>query len=303
MLTAHGFNATFFASSGGCGGLFSSDTGSIVSPGYGIGVQSYDPKSDCEYLIRVDDNFDIELVVNDLHLPDDSGNCSNTYLAIYDGPDERSNKLMTLCGVLTSNVTMVRSTNNEVYMRFKADGKSTGLGFNVTYSKVCGKTITLKDDEQTKVITSPEYPHITYNAKACSFIIKADQLDKKLTLRFAFLDGYNMVFDTHGFKPSNYCSSSYVEVFEGQTQLESKRIARLCNAVSTLPIVSSGNSLTLNTRFSVFKAIVSSIASFCGGDFDLTEGFVSSPVRIEMWFQMVTIFLCTGLSKQLPTQY
>lgn len=98
----------------------------LTSPNYGRG-NTYDPKSDCGYKIQVKGNFDIELTLNDLHLPE-SVNCSQGYLAIYDSPDE-SMLLMKLCGGLEKvNQTVIRSSDNALYLRFKADGVHTSRG-------------------------------------------------------------------------------------------------------------------------------------------------------------------------------
>lgn len=279
--SGHGFKAYFTTMNSGCGGEFSAESGTLTSPNYGMG-NSYPKEADCGYKISMPGYFDVEVSVNELNIPDSSVNCSNSYLALYDAADDQSpGKLITkLCGTMQNvGTTVFRSTDSTMFLRFKGDGVNSGRGFNITYRKVCGKTIQLSADDKYKVITSSNYPHMSMDMdKQCQYILKADKPSDRVTLRFTYIDTLNIEFSYHGgLRPSNDCYLSYFEVYEGDRKVEHKRKERLCTNTIPPAIVSEGDTLLLETHFSIFKAYVSSLRSYCGGDFEAPEGQISNP--------------------------
>ena len=63
-----------------CGGLFTTSTGTILSPNY---PHDYDHNDDCGYLIRVDVNHAIEFQFLDFDV-EPHNNCSYDYVAVSD---------------------------------------------------------------------------------------------------------------------------------------------------------------------------------------------------------------------------
>lgn len=257
------------------------ESGTLTSPNYGRGNQ-YDVNADCAYTVQSSGSFDIELTINDLNIPGNNNpNCNNSYLAIYDANSEVENKQMVrLCGDMNSvNKTVFRSSDSVVYLRFKGDGINAGRGFNVTYRKVCGKTILVSDQEDFKEITSSNYPHIVNIDDQCHYILKAVNPSDTVTVRFSHIQSFNLPQEIYS-QAFNECSISYLEFYEGREQLEHKRKLRFCSQSIPPPIVSSGDTMLFVSYFTIFRALVSSVKSFCGGDFNAIEGYITNPVRI-----------------------
>ena len=227
-------------------------------------------------------NFDIELSINDYQIRNQTQNCSDSYLAIYDAEKEVENKLLArFCDEMTPNTKSVfRSSDSSIYIRFKGNGINSGRGFNLTYRVVCGKTLIVSDKTNYQVITSTNYPHIVSYDDQCNFILKAANPADKVTVRLTHLQSFSLPFEIHS-RSGNECSVSYFEFYEGKEMLEHKRKFRYCLQAIPPPTVSAGDTMLMITRFTVFRALVSSVKSFCGGDFNAIEGYITSPVIIN----------------------
>lgn len=269
-----------------------------MSPNFGRG-NTYDINTDCAYKIKIDGSYDLQITINDLNIPLDK-NCSKGYLGIYDSySSELENKLLAkLCGSMNDlKQTKFVTTDSVAFIRFKADGKNTGRGFNITYQRVCGKTILLNEDENFKRISSPNYPHYNMDDSECHFIFKSSKLDNSLTLRFTHLSAFNHVL----FGTNDYCNYSYAMVYEGGEKIESKLIDRYCTISVSPAVVSNGNTMSLYTRMVIFEALVSSVKSFCGGDFNSIEGYITNPVRkIFDLFYLFNFLVFKGYPNSYP---
>lgn len=153
--------------------------------------------------------------------------------------------------------------------------KSNPLGFNISFHRICGKTILVDDSEGFKEVVSPDYPHFNIDDTQCHFIFKAAIPGNALTLRFAHLSPYSLYFSLE-----ESCNYSYALVYEGGETVGHKLIDRFCTYSIPRPTVSSGDTLTLVSHMAIFRVLVSSVKSFCGGDFNSIEGFITNPVSI-----------------------
>jgi hypothetical protein len=124
-----GFRASFTVGGGSCSGAFTTETGTITSPKY---PSSYDSNDDCTYSIEVTGLHDIQLTFEDFGMPS-SLNCTEGYLAIFDGPTQEDPLLIRHCGNNIPTQNPIRSTSNKVYMRMKANGVSNGKGLKRLY--------------------------------------------------------------------------------------------------------------------------------------------------------------------------
>lgn len=265
--TRRGFKATYRTTNLGCGGTYYVDNGIITSPNYGLGTP-YDPHTDCSYKLLAEENFDIELSINDYQIPD-SLNCSDSYLAIYDNDSDlvQSKLLNKLCGQFTKELKF-RSSDSVLFIRFKSDGIHSGRGFNITYRKVCGKTIVINSEDDYREITSANYPHPFYNSE-CRFIIKAARPEDHITFRFTHIDIDQL--------DNLDCQFMNAVIYEGQEESEHKRLQKICSTTIPPPVTSTGDSLLIVVNFALFRALASSVQSFCGGDFHTIEGFIANP--------------------------
>lgn len=284
-----GFNASFTVDRKGCGGRWTSDDGTLTSPSYGRS-STYDKNADCTYIIETGSHSDIQLTINDLHIPNSQGNCSQAYLAIYDAPSQQEGKLL---GKFCSNNLPVdyvlNSTNSALFLHFKAGGNDSpsGRGFNITYRAVCGRTIELSDDMGYQIITSPNYPHKPKSIEGCHYILKAANPSATVSVQLTHIQLYGYQYQI---KVGNSCLSSYINLYEGSAPLPEKRLQHHCDNLITLPVFSQGDTVLLVSHYTIFKAMVSTVKSFCGGDFTALEGFIASPVRDKLAHFLKNIF-------------
>lgn len=283
-IAGKGFNASFTTDRKGCGGKWTADDGTLTSPSYGQG-STYDLNSDCMYTIETGSHSDIQLTINDLHIPaSQSVNCSQAYLAIYDASSEEEGKLLgKFCNSNLPVDYVLNSTNSALFLHFKAGGSGSraGRGFNITYRALCGKTIELSDDVGYLEITSPNYPHKPKSIEGCHYIFKAANPSATVSVQLTHIQLYGYDYQN---RVGNSCLSSYINLYEGGVRLPEKRIKHYCENEIPLPALSRGDTLLLLSHYTIFKAMVSTVKSFCGGDFTALEGFIASPVSNKRIF-------------------
>ena len=124
IIEGKGFRATYSTNGGSCSGQYSTETGTITSPNF---PSAYDSRDDCEYQIDVGGLHDIQITLQEFGMPS-SVNCSESYLAIYDGQSSEDPILLKHCGPSLPTPNVLRSTGSKVYMRMKANGNSVGKG-------------------------------------------------------------------------------------------------------------------------------------------------------------------------------
>lgn len=200
-------------------------------------------------------------------------------MAIYDSESEEEGRLLAkICNSNRADLqTIFNSTNSVLFLRFKADGITVGHGFNATYKTVCGKILQISDQEDIQVISSPNFPHVSSLDDHCHFILKAANPKDTVTVRLTHLQSFNIPFLSR-LKASNECSINFLEFYDGTERVPMKRLHHFCSDAIPPPIISSGDSLLLVSYFTIFRALASTAKSFCGGDFHVIEGYITSPV-------------------------
>ncbi|XP_065577276.1 cubilin-like isoform X4 [Artemia franciscana] len=127
-----GFRASYKSLAGGCGGVFTSPSGSFHSPNY---PNNYDHGSDCGWKITVVPNHVVELKFTDFDI-EHAANCSYDYVSVHDGPSEDYAIILKHCGHSIPNITTIRSTSNEMFIKLVTDNSFTSKGFAANYSTV-----------------------------------------------------------------------------------------------------------------------------------------------------------------------
>ena len=266
--------------------------GALTSPNYGRG-NTYDPSSDCSFVLDNEGHFIYEIAINDIDIPSQDPNCSS-FLAIYDSASEEEGRLMTrVCNSNFAEQTtnVFNSTNSVLFIRFKADGVTAGHGWNITYRSVCGKVLQISDQEDPQVVSSPNFPHVGSMDDHCHFVLKAKNPRDQVTVRLTHLQSFNIPAAYHP-RASNGCSVNYLEFYDSTERVPMKRLHHFCSDAIPPPIISSGDSLLLVSFFTVFRALVSSSKSFCGGDFFVIEGYITNPVgKVAEFFAKLFVFL------------
>lgn len=153
--------------------------GSLKSPGWPDG---YDSNVDCSVTLRAPQNHSISLFFQSFGV-EDSSECRRDFLEVRNGSDGTSPLLGTYCGSLLPDP--VFSQNNELYLRFKSDGATSGRGYEILWTSSpsgCGGT--LYGDSGS--LTSPGYPGTYPNHTHCEWAIIAPA-GRRVTVRFYFI--------------------------------------------------------------------------------------------------------------------
>ncbi|XP_042234787.1 cubilin-like [Homarus americanus] len=263
-----GFNISYTSLPGGCGGLFTTPSGTIHSPNY---PQHYDVHSDCVWTIRVNRLHVVELNFTNFDV-EPSTNCTYDYVSVWDGENEDFPLLLQHCGASLPVPSLVRASGNVMTVRLKADGSLSAKGFTANYQMGCGASLEVSLDE-TGELTSPHYPSPYTATLNCSWHIYAPP-GYRVHLHIVHLDIHSR------FPPNVNCSHEYLAVLDGG-QLDSPMRGKYCGDRAPRSIVSSSEYLTVtlinNYAFVTFKAAYSVFSSRCGGTMTSARGELASP--------------------------
>ncbi|XP_029048305.2 cubilin isoform X2 [Osmia bicornis bicornis] len=267
---ARGFNASYRSVPITCGGRYTTDIGTILSPNY---PQNYPHKLNCEWLIQVDKNYLISLEFRDFDV-EDSKNCTDDYVKIYDGATRNSQLLGTHCKHETP--PPYKSTANEMLIVLRTDSIISAKGFKAEYNKACGAKIIVKDDGYLTPVDS--YVGNAMNSlEYCTWILSAEDPADHVTVTFT-----HMEINTENLEETNgECGWNHIEVFEGEG-MDGPSLGQWCDDVIPLPITSTGNTLTVHLEahydfMGHFALTYTLLNSVCGGTYTSFKGKIASP--------------------------
>ncbi|XP_053323004.1 cubilin [Spea bombifrons] len=169
-VNSKGFRLSYEASTEECGGDYTGTTGTLRSPNY---PNLYPHNRVCEWRITVPEGRLVTLTFNDLKLQD-TQNCDNDYVAVYNGLQSQSPLIAKLCSDKTPD-TEVRSSGNTMKVIFVTDGSVSNGGFLATYSSsedaVCGGSLIEPNGGN---FTSPGYDRVNNYTKNlnCEWVIQ-----------------------------------------------------------------------------------------------------------------------------------
>ena len=211
----------------GCGGVFSSPSGTFSSPGYPAG---YSNNINCNYTIlspgpdfvvaKFIETFDVE-----------SGRyCSYDRVSIMESQSGRSKGFY--CGDQRPEPV---STRGGMILNFKTDHSITRTGFKLSWERhQCGGNMSEEGE-----IRSPVHPDSYFHNTNCTWLITAPP-DQVVEIKFDFLE-----LESH-----SRCRYDYVAVFDGPLINASSLIGQYCGNQTVQPPVlkSHGNILTLQFK-------------------------------------------------------
>ncbi|XP_076296135.1 cubilin [Lasioglossum baleicum] len=268
---ARGFNASYRSVPLQCGGRFTADAGTIYSTNY---PKNYPHKQNCEWSLQVAQNFRINLTFTDFDL-ENSENCTDDHVKIYDGPTRDSPLLATLCRNELPGPFV--STGNEMLVVMKTDSIVSAKGFKAMYHTACGARLKVRDVGYL----TPTWMHPDNDyAENCTWTLIAENPEDHVTVTFTHIE---LGLDTrYGFSEEDDCSLSNVEIHEGPSK-EGPSLGKWCKNVVPLPVTSSGNALTVNlvSRYNLheqFAITYSVLNSACGGNYSSNSGKLASPL-------------------------
>ncbi|XP_033761795.1 cubilin-like [Pecten maximus] len=265
-ISRQGFRLTYFFQSGGCGGLFHSNDGQIMSPNY---PQSYPHRTECVWDINVSPGYHVALTFTPPFDLESHASCSWDYVEVNDG---LWNGSLVPLGRWCSNLTppQQNSTTNRLVVKFRSDINTNGNGFSANWTVGCGSIFTSENGR----IVSPGYPEVYGNHQLCNYTIISDP-QRFIVLRFS-------VFDLEG---GSSCPYDYLDAFAGNNSL-GRRLGRFCGNVIPQAISSLG------VMFLQFRTDLSIVGhgfslnyrtSECGGNFTSPYGFIRTPQQPSIY--------------------
>ncbi|XP_053120680.1 cubilin [Hemicordylus capensis] len=260
-----GFNATWQAIAGGCGGVFHAPNGEIHSPNY---PQPYSNNTDCSWIIQVDSGHRVLLNFTDFEIESHQA-CNYDYVAVFDGSNNEAPLLGKVCG--GQQPSPITSSQNTMFVWFRSDNTVHHKGFSARFTEACGSV--LEADSVGAAISSPLFPAKYPNNQNCSWIIRAQEPFNHVTLSFTD-------FVTEDIRRN--CTTDYVEIREGDNDGAPLQ-GRYCGTTMPHPVTSFGSALFINfvsnnaITAKGFHATFAASTSACGGTFHMERGAFNSP--------------------------
>ncbi|XP_058153894.1 cubilin [Dasypus novemcinctus] len=265
-INGRGFNASWEAVPGGCGGIFQIPRGEIHSPNYPSPFRS---NTDCSWVIQVERNHRVLLNFTDFDLE-----APDSCIMAYDGSDSRTARLLRACGRQRPPVALT-SLGSTLFVRFWAGAPGHSRGFHARFSQACGGLLLTSSSD---TLSSPLYPaKYPYNQN-CSWTLQAQPPFSHITVSFSHFD----------LESSPACSHDYLEVLDGSSEDAPLR-GRFCGPSMPPPLTSFSHALTLrfvsdsSRNLEGFHATYTASSSACGGSFLMAAGVFDSPGYPEVY--------------------
>ena len=114
------------------------DSGQIISPNY---PGNYVDGLNYYWLITVEPGQIVQVTIGNVDL-EDTSDCANGFLKIYDGSSSRDTLLRTYCGRLIAvSVETLKSSGSKLYIHFKSDSRNTRPGFKISREAITPVTL------------------------------------------------------------------------------------------------------------------------------------------------------------------
>ncbi|XP_071156308.1 cubilin-like isoform X2 [Mytilus edulis] len=263
-VSGNGFRVTYRGITGGCGGNFSTPTGTLLSKNY---PDNYPHNTECEWLITVQEGQTVVLTFEDFDV--EGGSCRYDYVAGYDGRNRNSTEIFRHCGTAVPSPNVFTSTGNQMFVRMRTDASVSARGFKATYSTGCGGLLSAEEDGE---IVSPNYPNSYRMLSNCTWIIRGLHSNDRVTLTFTHMD----------LELYNSCNHDYVTVYDGD-DVNGTVVGTYCGSTVPASITSQGSAMTVqftsdaSVQKSGFRALYTKSVSSCGANFTAEHGSFTSP--------------------------
>nr|XP_008192422.1 PREDICTED: cubilin [Tribolium castaneum] len=180
-----GFSLKYEPKIQGCGGIFHDRESIIQTPSF---PNDYPNNAECLWELRSVEGFHIGLIFTTRFQIEETDNCENDFLEIWDWRDDDWVSLGRKCG--REFPKTVNSTSNRMKILFRSNERITGKGFRAQWQWNCGGTFTA--DRKERFIVSPGFPQEYQKNIDCQYNITSKQSHG----RFINIKFYN--FDLEG---------------------------------------------------------------------------------------------------------
>lgn len=260
----HGFSANYTNIDIGCGGVYTTNHGSIATPNH---PNFYPHSAQCQWLIRAEVGFVIRLTFTVFALEGHSS-CNFDYVEVRDSNNARIGKY---CGNRLPPV--LTSTGNQLFIKFKSDRSRAQEGFAAAYSFMdvttsCGGNFFT----DSGIIRSPGYPNVNYPPRRdCTWILEV-QNGRQIVLNVTH-------FELEG---GSGCRFDFLEIRNGREE-RSPLIGQFCGSTIPRTITSHGHVLYLRFKSDRsmsakgFEITYDSGTTGCGGTLTSQTGSIESP--------------------------
>ncbi|EPY78032.1 tolloid-like protein 2 precursor [Camelus ferus] len=264
-VNGRGFNVSWRAVPGGCGGVFQAPSGEIHSPNY---PSPYRSNTECTWVIQVEKHHRVLLNFTDFDLePQDS--C----VMAFDGLSSATTRLVGVCGRQQLSNPII-STGNSLFVRFQSGPSGQSRGFRARFRQ--GKYHLKKIPSRSFLGCYNILLNLTHSFPI--FLQTSTYNVNHITLSFSHF----------GLESSTTCTQDFLEVLDG-SHADAPLRGRYCGSSMPHPITSFSNALTLRfvsdsvVNFDGFHATFAASTSACGGIFHMAEGIFNSPGYPEIY--------------------
>ncbi|KAK3105916.1 hypothetical protein FSP39_008473 [Pinctada imbricata] len=263
----NGFRFRYSFSSGGCSGIYHSNSGVIKTPNYDATPGDYPHNAECMWDINVEDGYHVVLTFKPPFDLEAHASCAFDYVEVSDAlPNGTLVSLGRWCGLTTPPV--LKSTGARMVAKFRSDATTRGHGFAANWTAGCGAIFT----EDSGSFISPGYPNAYVDNLRCNYTIATDPQ------RFVVLEFDSLIFAIEG---GANCPYDYVQAFPGNDS-SGRSLGKFCGTTVPQPVSSLGSMFVqFVTDSSIqnkgFRALYS--VSDCGGVFTDPDGIIKTPTH------------------------
>ncbi|XP_066158935.1 cubilin [Euwallacea fornicatus] len=163
---AMGFRIFYESETDGCGGIYH-NVMTANSPNFENG--NYDNNQECVWDVIAEEGYMVVLKFIDRFFIEDSENCTNDFVEIFDNKGDKWISLGRKCGRMSPSP--ISSTSNQLRIMFRSNNNVTAKGFRVNWDFVCGATFYATETEKSIIGPSSSvsfnryfnYMNCTYN--------------------------------------------------------------------------------------------------------------------------------------------
>lgn len=176
--TETSFEINLEASSVACGGILTDHSMHLKSP-RNASSNHYPPNTECIWEINASPGYHIGLIFIKRFNIENSPNCQNDYVEIFDWNNDQWKSMKRVCGRDTPEI--FNSTSSRMKVIFRSNDQIDLDGFTAVWYENCGGLFNATETVQT--IASPNYPDNYKKSQHCVYNISVSS-GKYINLRF-----------------------------------------------------------------------------------------------------------------------